>query len=236
MLDVCLDFACLTTVGLTQNMFAAMGSCASIEYVQEKSSACVELLRSIAHAMSVWVGTRDLNRRHKEVSVRSDIAALCLDLAVQGVHTASKRSITLSPTQTREAKNMNKSAVKDILLEGRKKLVDHGMFDDWMKRTMSGRTLEDEGGDMGNDEVDNDLVFSDPNGQLAVDIALDSNFTECPFSNVDINEVFTLPHAFLVESRGFLRSPGPRTPQGLPGLPGLHRDSWYIVEQLMIIW
>jgi hypothetical protein len=171
-----------------QNMFAAMGSCASIEYIQEKSSACVELLRSIAHAMSVWVGTRDLNRRHKEVSVRSDIAALCLDLAVQGVHMASKRTITLLPTQTKEAKNMNKSAVKDILLEGRKKLVDHGMFDDWMKRTMSGRTGDDEGGDTGNEEVDDDLVFSDPNSQLLVDIALDSDFTECPFSNVDIND------------------------------------------------
>ena len=70
------------------------------------------------------------------MSICTDIAALCLDLAVQDVHTASKRTITLLPTQTKEAKN--KLAVKDILLEGRKKLVDHGMFDDWMKRTMSG--------------------------------------------------------------------------------------------------
>ena len=55
---------------------------------------------------------------------------------------------------------------------------------------MSGRTsVEDDGGDMmGNEEVDDDMVFGDPNGQLAVDIALDSDFTECPFSNVNIND------------------------------------------------
>ena len=124
-----LDFASLTTD--LQNMFAAMGSCASIEYIQEKSSACIELLQRIAHAMSVWVRTCDLNQRHKEVSIKSDIAALCLDLAIQDVHMVSKRMITLIPTQTREVKNANKSAVKDILLEGRKKLVDHETDNEW---------------------------------------------------------------------------------------------------------
>ena len=73
----------------------------------------------------------DLNQRHKEVSIKSDIAALCLDLAIQDVHMVSKRMITLIPTQTREVKNANKSAVKDILLEGRKKLVDHETDNEW---------------------------------------------------------------------------------------------------------
>jgi hypothetical protein len=44
-------------------MFAALGSGASIEYIQEKASACVEILWKVAHDMSGWTGSRDLNRR-----------------------------------------------------------------------------------------------------------------------------------------------------------------------------
>ena len=169
-------------------MFAALGSCASIQYIQEKSSACVEVLRKISHNISSWAGSRDLNRRHNEVSIRADIAALCLDLGVQSVHTFSKRTISLPMEQTRQKKGNNKKscAVKDVLLEGRSKLIEHNMFEDWKNRTMGGGLYEET--DVYGDEVDDDMVFGDPSGELAVDTAMDAEFTDCPFSNADVND------------------------------------------------
>lgn len=154
-----------------------------MEHIQEKSSACVELLRNIAHDMSVWIGSRDFNRHHTEVSIRADILALCLDLAIQGVHTVSQRKFPFVPsssTQNKGQKN-KKSAVKDVLHEGRIKLVEQGMFDSWKKRTL---IFEDEGLEREVDD-DSDATFGDPNGQLIVDVAMDPDFMECPFSNVD---------------------------------------------------
>jgi hypothetical protein len=168
-------------------MFAALGSCASIQYIQDKASACVEILRKVAHDMSSWTGSRDLNRRHNEVSIRADVAALCLDLAVQRVHTFSKRMVSLPSTGTKHKKNQGKKicAVKDVLWEGRRKLVEYGMFEDWKKRTMAAGLHE--GPELYNEEGDEDMVFSDPSGQLTVDTAMDPDFVECPFSNADID-------------------------------------------------
>jgi len=67
-------------------MFAALGSCASIEHIQEKSSACVEVLRKFTHEVSGWFHVRDFNQRHTQVSINGDIDALCLDLSIQNVH------------------------------------------------------------------------------------------------------------------------------------------------------
>lgn len=125
------------------------------------------------------------------MSIQADITALWLDLAVQSVHTASKRTISLLPSQGKQKKGRGNrktdSAVKDVLREGRLKLVDQGMFEDWKKRTMSGGMLEDEGGSRDYvEEVEDGGVFGDPNGQLDVDVGMDSEFAECPFSNVDI--------------------------------------------------
>ena len=67
-------------------MFAALGSCASIEHIQDKLSACVQILRKFAHEVSGWFHVRDFNQQHTQVSINSDISALCLDLSVQKVH------------------------------------------------------------------------------------------------------------------------------------------------------
>lgn len=103
---------------------------------------------------------------------------------VQGVHTVSQRKIPFlpSPTQKKGQKN-KKSAVKDVLLEGRIKLVEQGMFDGWKKRTLM---FEDEGLGRELEDVDEDALFGDPNGQLIVNVTMDPDFMECPFSNVDI--------------------------------------------------
>lgn len=163
-------------------MFAALGSGASIEYIQEKASACVEILWKVAHDMSGWTGSRDLNQRHNEVSICADVAALCLDLAAQHVHIFSQRTISLPSTGMKHKKNEGKKSctVKDVLWEGKKKLVEQGMFEDWKKRTMAAGLYE-EGPELYNEDGD-DMIFGKPNGQLTVDTAMDPDFIECPFS------------------------------------------------------
>jgi len=102
-------------------MFAAMGSCASILHVQEKSSACVEVLRKFAKEISTWFGLKDYNRRHTEVSVDADIMAICLDLSVSEVHTLKVgRKLKVKSTSKKAASTRKKpvSAVRDVLLEG----------------------------------------------------------------------------------------------------------------------
>jgi hypothetical protein len=166
-------------------MFAAMGSCASISYIQEKSSACVEVLRKMAHEISTWYAVRDLNRRHSEVSIDGDIAALCLDISMQKIHTFTRgRKIFVSAT-TKKSRSQEKTAVRDVLLEGMVMLMEKEMFEQWMKRTeVVGSYLD---GAYGNVDLEVEGAFADPDGRMEVDSGLDEEFAqECPFSNADI--------------------------------------------------
>ena len=169
-------------------MFAAMGSCASIEHVQEKSSACVEILRKFAHEVSDWFRVRDFNRKHTQVSINSDISALCLDLSIQKIHSFTRnRKIYPTGSASRAKKH---SAVRDILKEGLQMLSEKSMFDNWLERTATG--LGDQfGSDPDVDEVEGfevEVGFAEANGSMEVDCAMDPELeVECPFSNVGIN-------------------------------------------------
>jgi hypothetical protein len=176
-------------------MFAAMGSCASIDHVQEKSSACVEVLRKLAYEMSSWFGSRDFNRKRTEVSIDADIAAICLDLSIQKVHSLRpNRKIQSSTNNTQKKKQERNSPVRDVLLDGMKMLIEKGMYGHWLKRTGAGGTdLYGSDPEVGTtvemfDEIEVEGMFGDPDGGMEVDPAMDPDFAqECPFSNVDIS-------------------------------------------------
>jgi hypothetical protein len=170
-------------------MFAALGSCASIGHVQDKSSACVEVLRHLAHEMSSWFGVSRFNRRHTEVSIDGDIAALCLDISIQKLHIFTpnrKLSPPASDSTATARKSKKKSAVHDILLEGMKMLTEQGMYSRWLSRvgSVDGTDVEDGDGF----EYLGEAAFADPSGRMAVDPAMDPDFEkECPFTNADIS-------------------------------------------------
>lgn len=177
-------------------MFAALGSCASIEHIQEKSSACVEILRKFAHEVSGWFCVRDFHRRHTQVSINADITALCLDLAIQNVHvfTRNRKIYATGPTQRGSKK---KSAVWDVLKDGLQMLSEKNMFDHWLNRTGTGGTnlygADPEGGAMAEvDDLNVQVGFTDANGTMEVDCALDPDLEgESPFSNVGVNDSAT---------------------------------------------
>lgn len=175
-------------------MFAAMGSCASIAHVQEKSSACVEVLRRLAHEMASWFLVRDFNRKRTEVSINGDITALCLDISVQKIHVLDPHRKVQNTTTQRKNRVKKNSAVRDVLLDGMKMLKEKGMFEHWLKRTgEEGTDLYGSDAEAGMnvetlDDMDVEAPFGDPDGRMEVDPATDPDFAqECPFSNVDIS-------------------------------------------------
>ncbi|KAH6912024.1 hypothetical protein BKA70DRAFT_1219213 [Coprinopsis sp. MPI-PUGE-AT-0042] len=168
--------------GFLKNMFAALGSSASMDFIQEKSSACVEVLRQFSHQMAQWFGKKDLHRRHSEVNAKADIAALSLDLAKQNVHKPTPdRSILTSQSSSKKKKST--VAVRDVLAHGMHLLVEKGQFDQWQKKTT---VAEEE--EVALDEVleqgeDIQPAFSQPEGRLDVDTNADAEFVDDnPFS------------------------------------------------------
>ena len=167
-----------------------MGSCASIEHVQEKSSACVEVLRKLAHEVSSWFRVRDFNRQHTQVSIDADIAALCLDLSVQKVHTfIRKRKIHNSSPPKSRTTAKQKTGVRDVLLDGMEMLTEKGMYEHWLQRTgASGMDLygaDPEAGMLEVGDFDVEPAFADSNGRMEVDSSLDPEFeAECAFTNI----------------------------------------------------
>ena len=61
-------------------MIAARGSNASMKDLEHKSSATVEVLRTVSHAMTGFFGLADYHRQANEVDYDGDLRALCLDL------------------------------------------------------------------------------------------------------------------------------------------------------------
>jgi hypothetical protein len=119
-------------------MFAALGSCASIFHVQEKSSACVEVLRYLAQEFSTWFGVSSFNCHHTEVSIDADIAALSLDISMQQLHIFTFNHKLTPPASNSTAstkKSKRKSVVYDVLLEGMRMLTEQGMYSRWLRRT-----------------------------------------------------------------------------------------------------
>ncbi|KAF5378547.1 hypothetical protein D9615_007075 [Tricholomella constricta] len=181
--------------GFTKNMFAAMGSCASIEHVQTKSSACVEVLRSLSHEITWWFGVQDFHRRKKEVSIDADLAALCLDISIHTVHTGTKDRPILRISATKKPGNTNKKKAHifwDVMQSGMEMLTEKSMFEHWKTRTGSSATgiygEANEGGEGSViDGLEIDSAFSNPKGRLDVDTAMDPEFPEASFSNVDIS-------------------------------------------------
>ncbi|KAJ3513287.1 hypothetical protein NMY22_g15085 [Coprinellus aureogranulatus] len=176
--------------GFIKNLFAALGSSASIRYIQTKSSACVEVLRTLAHQMSEWFGGKDTNRQHLEVSVAADIEALCTDIAMHQLHKLTPNRRVQDP-QSQTTSRKTPRAVVDVLDEGMKMLFVRGMFDQWKNRTAPGSHVESDTL-VGTVEVDENGVvecegaFEDPDGQIEVDTGLDREFSsECAFSNFD---------------------------------------------------
>jgi len=173
-------------------MFAALGSCASIEHIQDKLSACVQILRKFAHEVSGWFHVRDFNQQHTQVSINSDISALCLDLSVQKVHGFTWHcKIYTTGSTSRGSKK--KQAVQDILKEGLQMLSEKNMFNNWLERTGTGGTdlygADPEGGMMAEmDDFEVEVGFAEANESMEVDCALDPELeVDCPFSNVGIN-------------------------------------------------
>ncbi|KAF8979824.1 hypothetical protein BDQ17DRAFT_1439269 [Cyathus striatus] len=105
--------------GFLKNMFAALGSNASIEHIQNKSSACVEALRVLMHEVANWFGVA--------VDSSSDINALCINLKLQKVH-------VLTPNCVIHTTGQKSQAVQDVLRDGMCVLALH-MHKEWAERS-----------------------------------------------------------------------------------------------------
>ncbi|KAH9858437.1 hypothetical protein C2E23DRAFT_716977 [Lenzites betulinus] len=107
----------LTDIPRTQNMFAAMGSNASMEHIVDKSSACVEVLRGVAHDVATFFGVNDYHRGHHEVNAQGDLKALLVDLAAARVHTfSSGRHVPPPPTRSSGQKQTQTKRTTSVLL------------------------------------------------------------------------------------------------------------------------
>ncbi|KAJ2911518.1 hypothetical protein MD484_g8897, partial [Candolleomyces efflorescens] len=180
--------------GFLKNMFAAIGSGSSIQFIQDKSSACVEVLRLFAHQMAEWFGKTDINRRHMEVSIVADIAAIGLDLAENRVHELTVGRFIQAPDLAGRKKR-KKVVVCDVITEGMKLLVEKDQFTQWKQRSLNPEAFDNET-DTNNDSTSTALDplepvdgFANPNGILEVDTAEDMEFiSDNPFSALQFND------------------------------------------------
>lgn len=160
-----------------QNIFATLGSNATITHIQEKSSACVEVLRMLAHEMTAWFGIGDHNRGHSDVTAEADLAALCLDLSIHHVYV-----LTPGPApKTRGKKAARTTAVRDVLLDGMTMLSEQNLYQDWLARTgTAGTDIYSGDADVVNEDLElaTGTVFEDPNGTMDVDTTLDPDLAD----------------------------------------------------------
>jgi len=158
-------------------MYGAHGSASSMEHVKNKSSACVEVLRSLSHRVSGYFKLADYHRGHREVDIYGDIQSLCLDMETQKIHTIQRRSVPPPVIRTNAPKGKKankktapKSGVKDILVLGKEALMEKGLFERWKKRTGE---VDEEDALQGEDEFASGTVFDAPEGTFDIDHAAD---------------------------------------------------------------
>jgi hypothetical protein len=84
-------------------MFAALGSKASIEDIQKRASATVEVMRKIAHGTNTWLGVRDPHRGKREVDKRADLLAICSSVKTEELYELRNRVIP-PPKSARKSK------------------------------------------------------------------------------------------------------------------------------------
>ena len=119
------DFKCL---------FAALGSCASVRYIQEKCSGPVELLRKLSRDVATYFEVTDPNRTNSTVDAATDIRALMVDLKESQVHTFTPGRKIRRPAQAdKKKKKKEKVLPVDIFTEG-KEVLECGAFRDWKNR------------------------------------------------------------------------------------------------------
>lgn len=175
-----------------QNMFAAMGSNASMEHVEKKSSACIEVLRGVAHDVAQYFGLNDFHRSHREVSAQGDLQALLVDLAAKSVHSFDSKRRVPPPTAKapsakgrRSNRTRRKTGVRDVLLEGMQMLTHKSLFRHWLERTGKDTGVYDGDAEwVGEEQVETDIytdtAFDNPEGTFTVDVALDTEDGICP--------------------------------------------------------
>jgi hypothetical protein len=175
-------------------MFAALGSKASIEDIQKRASATVEVLRKIAHGTTAWLGVRDPHRGKREVDKRTDLLALCSSLKTEGVYELRQRVVPV-PKTARKGKATGKtpkrklwqlpearlSGVRDAIAIGIRFLDQDGAFEKWKTRTSAGDYEGEEGDHAFEGILDRNTGFDAPDGSLPFDAAEDPSI-----ENVDL--------------------------------------------------
>jgi hypothetical protein len=174
-----------------------MGSSASMDYIQTKASAPIEVLRSLAQALSTWFGVGDHNRRHQKVTSDTDIKALCLDLAALKVHlTIPGRHVpppVLLAKRKGPAKNTKNTShthgVRDVLLEGLLSLTQNNMYDKWRARSNPVGEGDEAGGDGEEENWHTGTGFDGVNPPMDFDVGMDPELGgECSFANRGAND------------------------------------------------
>ncbi|TFY76948.1 hypothetical protein EWM64_g7063 [Hericium alpestre] len=168
--------------GFIKNMFAALGSGVTMDYIIKKSSACVEVLRRLSHEMTSYFGVADFHRGRREVNIRGDIHALCLDLATHAIHEQTReRRVPLPATAKPKGRSARypdpkaHTAVRDVLVDGHAALLEGHLFEHWMKRTGKGGTdiYPDDDRQADTATFGEGTGFEDPDGRMDVNTAID---------------------------------------------------------------
>lgn len=153
--------------------------------IQNKSSACVEVLRSLTHDVATYFNVTDFHRSHQEVSIEGDLEALLIDLNEQSIHSyrANRRVPPPHMKKRKGTQNARKqkrtTGVRDVLTEGLQALTRTKLFEKWRNRTMEdGDGTGDDTADGLDDTMDTGYGFDEPEGAMDVDVNEDEEFHE----------------------------------------------------------
>lgn len=183
-----------------QNMESARSGNTTLERIQERSTATVEVVRKVAFEFSDHYGITDIHCSSNEVVADSDIKALCLDLAKMHVHDAPRGTVRKIPKlkatkkEKKAAKGNGKGkgkkveekpGIEDILVKGWRSLKEKGAFASWKRRTMSGDAYAEDDTEEPGETLNTGSLFDNPEGgQIEVDVREDPEFVEeCGFTD-----------------------------------------------------
>lgn len=152
-----------------------------MEYIQNKSSACVEILRSLSHDVATYFQVTDPHRSHRDVNIEGDLEALLIDLKEQNVHSCKGERRVPPPRikRRRGTRQVRKtkvtSGVHDVLTQGRKALSSGGLFAKWLARTLDDDADNENDGIM-DETLDTGTAFDAPDGTMDVDAEDDAEY------------------------------------------------------------